>query len=57
MITVETFTQEVKNLKDNMLEELAVLNGRRDQLVNDISKLNHLLMLMNEANDNGKENK
>lgn len=50
MITVETFTQEVERLKDDMVEELALLNGRRDQLVNDISKLNHLLVLMNEAN-------
>lgn len=50
MITVETFTKEVENLKDDMLQELAVLNGKRDQLLNDIGKLNALLALVHEVN-------
>lgn len=56
MITVETFTNEIENLKDDMLRELTELNGKRDQLLKDIGKLNTLLALMNEVNDNGKEN-
>ena len=48
MITIETFKNEINNLKDDMLRELTELNGKRDQLLKDIGKLNTLLALMVE---------
>lgn len=48
MITTETFKCEINNLKDDMLRELTELNAKRDQLLKDIGKLNTLLALMVE---------
>lgn len=48
MITTETFKSEINNLKNDMLRELSGLNAKRDQLLNDIGKLNALLALMVE---------
>ena len=48
MITTKTFKYEIENLKDDMLRELTELNGKRDQLLKDIGKLNTLLALMVE---------
>ncbi len=48
MITTETFKIEIENLKDDMLRELTELNAKRDQLLKDIGKLNTLLALMVE---------
>ena len=56
MITTETFKNEINNLKDDMFRELTELNGKRDQLLKDIGKLNTLLALMVEDEENGKEN-
>ena len=56
MITVETFKCEIKNMRDDLFQELAELNGKRDQLLKDIGKLNTLLALMVEDEENGKEN-
>lgn len=57
MITVATFKYEIENLKDDLFQELAEINGKRDQLLKDIGRLNTLLALMVEDKDNGKENK
>lgn len=57
MITVETFKCEVQNMRDDLFQELAEINGKRDQLLKDIGRLNTLLALMVEDEDNGKENK
>jgi hypothetical protein len=56
MITVETFKCEIKNMRDDLFQELAEINGKRDQLLKDIGRLNTLLALMVEDEDNGKEN-
>ena len=50
MITIETFKHEIENLRDDLFQELAGLNGKRDQLLKDIGKLNTLLALMVEDN-------
>ena len=55
MITVETFKHEIENLRDDLFQELAEINGKRDQLLKDIGRLNTLLALMVEDEDNGKE--
>ena len=57
MITVETFKCEIQNIRDDLFQELAEINGKRDQLLKDIGRLNTLLALMVEDEDNGKENK
>lgn len=56
MITVETFKCEIKNMRDDLFQELAEINGKRVQLLKDIGRLNTLLALMVEDKDNGKEN-
>lgn len=40
MITVENFLKDLEEEKDKMVNELAVLNGRRDQLRDDINRFN-----------------
>lgn len=40
MITVESFLSGLKEEKQKMVEELAVLNGRREQLRDDINRFN-----------------
>lgn len=57
MITVETFKHEIENLRDDLFQELAEINGKRDQLLKDIGRLNTLLALTVEDKDNGKESK
>ena len=57
MITVETFKCEIQNMRDDLFQELAEINGKRDQLLKDIGRLNTLLALMVEDEDNDKENK
>ena len=57
MITVETFKCEIKNMRDDLFQELAEINGKRDQLLKDIGRLNTLLALMVEDKDNGEEKK
>ena len=57
MITVETFKCEIQNMRDDLFQELAEINGKRDQLLKDIGRLNTLLALMVEDKDNGEENK
>lgn len=56
MITVETFINEIENLKEDMLRELTTLSGKRDQLLKDIGKLNTLLALINEVNMEDENN-
>lgn len=50
MITVETFKCEIQNMRDDLFQELAEINGKRDQLLKDIGRLNTLLALMVENN-------
>lgn len=57
MTTVETFKCEIQNMRDDLFQELAEINGKRDQLLKDIGRLNTLLALMVEDKDNGEENK
>ena len=56
MITVETFKCEIQNMRDDLFQELAEINGKRNQLLKDIGRLNTLLALMVEDEDDGKEN-
>ena len=55
MITTKTFTIEIENLKDEIIRELTELNGRRDQLLKDIGKLNALSDLMDENDEINSE--
>lgn len=43
MITLESFIRDLTEEKNKMLEELAVLNGRREQLRDDINHINFAL--------------
>ena len=43
MITLESFIHDLTEEKNKMLEELAVLNGRREQLRDDINRINFAL--------------
>lgn len=40
MITIDSFLRDLKEEKQKMVEELAVLNGRREQLRDDINRFN-----------------
>ena len=40
MTMIELFLRDLKEEKDKMVNELAVLNGRRDQLRDDINRFN-----------------
>lgn len=50
MITVETFKCEIQNTRDDLCQELAEINDKRDQLLKDIGRLNTLLALTVEDN-------
>lgn len=55
MMTFESFIHDLTEEKNKMLEELAVLNGRREQLRDDINRINFALAQYNrqkgESND------
>lgn len=40
MLTIELLLRDLEEEKDKMVNELAVLNGRRDQLRDDINRFN-----------------
>lgn len=51
-ITLESFIAELKELKQERIEDLQKLNAKRDILVEFIAELNHLI---NEAEGNSEE--
>ena len=62
MITVESFYKDLAKEKQTMIEELAVLNDKRDQLRDDINRINIILKSIEidaklSEQNNGKENK
>ena len=59
---IELFLRDLEEEKNKMVNELAVLNGRRDQLRDDINRFNFVIAaikadIREQEQNNGKENK
>ena len=52
-MTNEELIQIIINEKKDLLHELAVVNAKHDQLVNDIAHLNHILEKAKEVMKDG----
>lgn len=58
MMNIELFLRGLEEEKDKMVTELAVLNGRRDQLRDDINRFNFAIAAIKadiREQENGKE--
>jgi len=42
-MTFEELTNQIREVKNNMMLELSMINGKKEVLINDINKLNEIL--------------